>query len=89
MVKNMAKLVRRNNGAGAGPLELKQPSIILTMRFHFLSFDIDFIINDYILENQSDSNLRHVVQHSCAVCEHGLVSENANVCVFSEEDIDM
>lgn len=45
----VAKLVRRNNRAGPGPLHLKQPSIILTMRFHLLSFFfyIDFIVNEY------------------------------------------
>lgn len=41
------RLVKRNNRAGPGRLFLKKPSIILTMRFHFLSsFDADFIIND-------------------------------------------
>lgn len=46
------------------PLLLKQPSIILTMRFLFLSpfsFDVDFIINGCISAARSDGHLSRQV----------------------------
>lgn len=80
----MARLVKRNNEAGPGPLHLKQPSIILTMgSISFFFFDVNFIINDHISGNRSDSNLRHVAQRSYADHEHGLVSDDASVRVHS------